>query len=73
MNDETTETDIWQPLGRAWWEAAGKQLHASPKQIALAAALERGMYRYQAAIVAGYATDKAHARRAVPKLRCRSG
>lgn len=59
-----TPTEIpWGPLGREWWEAAGAQLHASDRQIAMAACLEASMTRTAAALLAGYTNDKDRARK----------
>src|SRR5262245_27307316 len=54
----------WGPLGEAWWREAGAQVRASEQQIKLAACLEAGTTKTEAAIRSGYADDKERARKA---------
>jgi hypothetical protein len=54
----------WGPLGEVWWREAGAQVRATEQQIKLAACLEAGTTKTEAAIRSGYADDKERARKA---------
>jgi hypothetical protein len=61
-----TEQLDWNPLGREWWEEAGRMSSASPEQVAFALCRSKSMNATASARAAGYATagDSANARQA---------